>query len=74
MVKDDASSYKTNHIDIFSEILNLEGHLICCIGSKVLAILLNGWILPIGGVSSERVCPAACAAGLFLMHQSFLVM
>ena len=31
---------------MFSEILNLEGHLNRCIGSKVMAILLNGWILP----------------------------
>ena len=30
-----------------------------------MAILLNGWILPTGGVASGRVCPAAWAAGLF---------
>ena len=29
----------------FLEILNLEGHLNCCIGSKVTAILLIWWIL-----------------------------
>ena len=56
---------KQNYIDIFSDILNLEGHLNRCIGSKVTAILLNGWILPTGGAASGRVCPAACAAGLF---------
>ena len=28
-------------------------------------ILLNGWILPTGGVALGRVCPAACAAGFF---------
>ena len=33
----------TNYIDIFSEILNLEGHLNCCIGSRVTPFLLNGW-------------------------------
>ena len=59
-------THKTNYIDIFSEILNPEGHLNCYIGSKVTAILLNEWILPAGGVASGRVCPAACAAGLFL--------
>ena len=48
-----ASSHKTNYIDIFSEILNLEGHLNRCIGSKVTGILLNGWNLPTGGVASE---------------------
>ena len=56
---------KTNYIDSFSEILDLEGHLNRCIDSKVTAILLNWWILPTGGVASGRVCPAACAAGLF---------
>ena len=30
--------------------------------------MLNGLILPTGGVASGRVCPAACAAGLFLKH------
>ena len=64
-VKNGASSHKTNCIDIYSEILNLEEHLYRCIGSKVTAILLNGWILPTGGVASGRVCPTACAAGLF---------
>ena len=31
-------------LNIFSEILNLEGHQNHCIGSKVKAILLKGWI------------------------------
>ena len=57
---------KTKYIEIFSEILNLEGHLNCCIGSKVPAIFLNWWILPTGEVASGRVCPAACAASLFI--------
>ena len=51
---------------ISTEILNLEGHLNHCIGSKVTAILLNGWILPTGGVASGRVCHAAYAAGVFM--------
>ena len=49
----------------FFQIQNLDGHLNCCIGSKVTAILLNGLILLTGGVVSGRVCPAACAAELF---------
>ena len=63
-VKNGAASHKTNYIDIFSEILNIQGHLNRCIGSKVMAILLNRWILPTGRVASGKVCPAACAAGL----------
>ena len=51
---------------MLSEILNLEGHLNRCIGSKVTAILLNGWILPTGGVASGRDCPEAYAAVLFV--------
>ena len=44
-VKNGASSHKTNYITICSEILNLEGHSNCIVGSKVTAILLNGWIM-----------------------------
>ena len=32
----------------------------------VTAILLNGWILPTGGVALGRVCTAAWAAGLLI--------
>ena len=39
---------------IFKEILNLEGHPNRIIGSEVTAILLNRWILPIGGPSVEK--------------------
>jgi hypothetical protein len=48
MVSNGASSHKTNYFDILSKNLNLEGHPNRCIGSKVMAILLNGWILPTG--------------------------
>ena len=51
MVKNSASSHKTNYIDILSEIQNLEGHQNCRFGSKVTALLLNEWILPTGGVA-----------------------
>ena len=52
-VKNGASSHKTNYIDIFQRF-------------KIFAILLNGWILFTGGVTSGGVCPAACAAGLLI--------
>ena len=57
-------SHKTQHIDILLEILNLEGHQIWCISSKVTAILLNGGILPIGGVALGRVCPCSLCGRL----------
>ena len=36
------------------EILNLEGHPNCITGLKVTAILLNGWILSIGGATAVK--------------------
>ena len=38
-----------------------------------MAILLNGWILPTGGVASGKVCPAACAAGFFLTFFTYSI-
>ena len=47
--------------------LNFEGHENRTGGSKVTALLLKGWILPIALVEFHREgsVPAACAAGLF---------
>ena len=43
----------------FQGILNLKGHPNHIIGSKVMAIFLNGWILPIGCVGKGlRLQPA----------------
>ena len=52
MVEDGAFSHKIDCITIILEILNLEGHQNNTTGSRVAAILLNGWILPIGGASA----------------------
>ncbi len=52
MVTDGAFSHKIDYVTIFLEILNLEGHQNRITGLKVTAILLNGWILPIGGASA----------------------
>ena len=49
-----AFSHKTYNVTILKEILNLEGHPNCLTGSKVTAILLNGWILTIGGASAVK--------------------
>ena len=70
MVTDSAFSHKIDYVTIFQDILYLEGHPNRITSSKVTAILLNGWILPIGGASSGRVCdsaPTAFAVGLFLV-------
>ena len=53
MVEDGAFSHKIYNC---FQILNLEGHPNCISGSKVMAILLNQWIFPIGGVASGRIC------------------
>ena len=53
---------------IFSEILNLEGHQNRFIGSKVTRILLNGWILPTGWASSERVGASSLRIRLVLAY------
>ena len=37
-------------------ILNFKGYPNCIIGSQIKAFLLIMWILPAGGVASERVC------------------
>ena len=61
MVEDGAFSHEIDYVTVFKEILNLEGHPNCITGSKVMAILLNGWILPIGGalaVKGLRLQPA----------------
>ena len=51
-----ASSHEIDYVGKFWEILNLEGHQNCITCSRVMAILLNGWTLPIGEAASGRVC------------------
>ena len=48
MVGNCAFSHKIDYITIVLEILKLEGHKNRITGSRVAAILLNGWIFPIG--------------------------
>ena len=43
-------SHKINYVTI----LNPEKHLNRITGAKVMAILLNGWVLPIGGSSAVK--------------------
>ena len=59
MVGDGASSHKIDKFSKLWNIINLEGHQNRITGSRVTAILLNGWTLPIGEAVSGRVC--ACS-------------
>ena len=61
---DGAFSHKIDYVTIIKEILNPEGHTNRITGSEVLAILLNGWILPTGGASSGRVCSCSLPSRL----------
>ena len=54
MVEDDAFSYIVGYVAILLEILNLKGHPNLITDSRVPVILLNGWILPIGGPSADE--------------------
>ena len=51
MVEDGAFSHKIYYVAFFWEILKVKGHPNRITGSKDM-ILLNWWILPIGGVAS----------------------
>ena len=52
MVRDISSSYKIDYVIVIPSFLNPKGQQNPFSGSKVTAILLKGWILPIGGASS----------------------
>ena len=51
-VRDSPSSYKIDYAIVIKNFLNSEEHPNPISGSKVTAILLKGWILPIDGVAS----------------------
>ena len=55
MVEAGAFIHKREYVTILKEIRNLKGHPNHITGSKVTAILLNGWALPIGGASAVKV-------------------
>ena len=66
MVRHGAFSHKIDYVTIILEILNPKKHQNCITYSKVTAILLNGWILPVGGVASGRVCVQPAKQACFL--------
>ena len=51
-----AFCHKIDYVTIFKKILNIGGHSNRIAGLKETVILLNGWILTIGGALSGRVC------------------
>ena len=52
-VRDSSSSYKIDYVIVGNTFLNPEGHQHRISGSKVMAMLLKGGILPIGASSVE---------------------
>ena len=54
-VGDGAFSHKIDYIRRIFVVLNLQGHTNWIICSRVRAIFLNWWILPVGGVATGRV-------------------
>ena len=51
MVEDGAFSHKIVYATVF-DIQNLEGHSNRIKGSRATAVLLKGWILPLGGATA----------------------
>ena len=71
--------YKIRYVIGIKNFLNPKEHQNCIRGSKVTAILLKGWILPIGGVALGRVCACSLRSRLvqrniehFWQHVLFL--
>ena len=58
-VRDSSSSYEIDYVIVIKNFLNPEGHQNFISGSKVTAILLKGWILPLVELHRGRVC--ACS-------------
>ena len=50
--RDTPSSYQIDYVIVLKNFLNPKGHQNQINGSKVTAILLKGWILPLGGAST----------------------
>ena len=54
IVGDGAFSHNIYNIKTRQQILNNKGHPNCITGSRVTAILLNGWLSPFGGFASGK--------------------
>ena len=71
MVRHSSSSYKIDYGIGIKNFLNSEGHQNHISGSKVTTILLKGWIWPIGGVASGRVCGCSLPACFLIIYICF---
>ena len=71
MVGDGAFSHKIHYNGTLKEILNIEGHPNSNTGPRASAILLKGWILPIGEVASGRVCACSLRSRLVMAILTF---
>ena len=65
-VRVSTSSYKIDYIIVIKNFLNPKGHQNPISGSNVTAILLKGWILPIGGASARQGLPCSLRSRLVL--------
>ena len=63
-----SSSYKIDGIAHVRNILNPGEHQTLITDSKVMPILLNGWMLPVVKVVSVKGMCAVCIAHLFFKH------
>ena len=76
-IRDSSSSYKIDFVIVIKTFLNPEGYQNCISGFKVTAILLKGWILPIGessaveGLRSTGLPRLVCRLKDIKMHNQF---
>ena len=66
-VRDSSSSYKIDYVIVIKNFLNPEGHQNSTSTLKVTAILLKGWILPIGGALAGEALPCSLRSRLVLI-------
>ena len=72
-VRDSSSSHKKDYVIVPKNFLNPEGHQKRISGSKVTAILLKGWILPLGVVAWGRFCACLEATYKFGIYIGFCI-
>ena len=70
-VRVSTSSFKIDYVIMIMNFLNPEEHQNPFSGSKVTAILLRGWIWPIGGVSAGEGLPCSLCSRLFYKGEGF---